>query len=368
MADGRSFSTPKRKLTIDKCSFRDEKERFRRHIEEHPFNHAVEITVPDYLLENVTQCFQSISPSQDSYCLIELPVHVFIEVEFIKTFLQSGQFIALSWETYIDAGNCAAVLPTGVLILSLDKDTYEQLGLTGKPSVFQKKHRFNVEVNLAAPNFVPGKKVYERVRWCLKDNLPLTFKFLMSWTNEGQVSTSKLHSFFSSFGCQMLYNTEDIKQVQNHQKAPKISFDKSKFTDNGTSTETDVCDCMSFFEWLGCVACGVDCSAALPDSYVSTLTCPEQSCSLKQLITCRWTGMITSNRILSILLTVRNLLKAADLPWVAVTVWGFTDCPVTWKQNEHGHFVSGENLYTFVVFPNDQYWLYTAMGDQDFGL
>lgn len=44
----------------------------------------------------------------------------------------------------------------------------------------------DVEVNLAAPNFVPGKKVYERVRWCLKDNLPLTFKFLMSWTNEGR--------------------------------------------------------------------------------------------------------------------------------------------------------------------------------------
>lgn len=64
----------------------------------------------------------------------------------------------------------------------------------------------------------------------------------------------------------------------------------------------------------------------------------------------------------------RNLLKTADLPWVAVTVWGFTDCPVTWKQNEHGHFVSGENLYTFVLFPNDQYWLYTAMGDQDVGL
>ena len=44
----------------------------------------------------------------------------------------------------------------------------------------------DVEINLAAPNFVPGKKVYERVRWCLKDNLQLTFKFLMSWTNEGR--------------------------------------------------------------------------------------------------------------------------------------------------------------------------------------
>jgi len=41
-------------------------------------------------------------------------------------------------------------------------------------------------VNLAAPYFVPGKKLYERVRWCLKDKLQLTFKFLMSWTNEGQ--------------------------------------------------------------------------------------------------------------------------------------------------------------------------------------
>lgn len=42
-----------------------------------------------------------------------------------------------------------------------------------------------VEVNLAAPYFVPGKKLYERVRWCLKDKLQLTFKFLMGWTNEG---------------------------------------------------------------------------------------------------------------------------------------------------------------------------------------
>ena len=26
----------------------------------------------------------------------------------------SGQFIALSWETLVDSGNCAAVLPTGM--------------------------------------------------------------------------------------------------------------------------------------------------------------------------------------------------------------------------------------------------------------
>ena len=42
-----------------------------------------------------------------------------------------------------------------------------------------------VEVDLASSYFVPGKKQYERVRWCLKDNQLLTFKFLMSWTCEG---------------------------------------------------------------------------------------------------------------------------------------------------------------------------------------
>lgn len=64
----------------------------------------------------------------------------------------------------------------------------------------------------------------------------------------------------------------------------------------------------------------------------------------------------------------RDLVKSNGIPWIAVTVWGFTDCPVTWKQNEHGHFFSGENFYTFVVFPNDKYWLYTAMGSHDIGL
>ena len=42
-----------------------------------------------------------------------------------------------------------------------------------------------VEVDLTAPYFVPGKKHYDRVRWCLKDKQQLTFKFLMSWKNEG---------------------------------------------------------------------------------------------------------------------------------------------------------------------------------------
>jgi len=53
---------------------------------------------------------------------------------------------------------------------------------------------------------------------------------------------------------------EDVQSVPAHQKAPVISFDQSEFTDDKVTTEEncDVCSCLSFFEWLGCVACGID--------------------------------------------------------------------------------------------------------------
>ena len=42
-----------------------------------------------------------------------------------------------------------------------------------------------IEVDLTATFFVPGKKFYERVKWCLKERMDLKFKFLMFWTNDG---------------------------------------------------------------------------------------------------------------------------------------------------------------------------------------
>ena len=61
----------------------------------------------------------------------------------------------------------------------------------------------------------------------------------------------------------------------------------------------------------------------------------------------------------------RNLVQSSNIAWVALTVWGFVDSPVAWKQNDHGHFLGGENLYTFVIFPGDEYWIYVATGSHD---
>ena len=50
-----------------------------------------------------------------------------------------GKFYALSHLSRIDHGNSFAVLPTGKMYLSLDKDTYEQMGLVGSSSTFPPK-------------------------------------------------------------------------------------------------------------------------------------------------------------------------------------------------------------------------------------
>lgn len=61
----------------------------------------------------------------------------------------------------------------------------------------------------------------------------------------------------------------------------------------------------------------------------------------------------------------RKLVKQGSIPWAAITVWGFADSPVTWGDNLHGFVQSGENDYTFVIFPDDTYWHFAALGSHD---
>ena len=91
-------------------------------------------------------------------------------------------------------------------MLSVDKDTYEQLGLVGKPSRFQKQHRFCkfsiavlgtscehtyytivlvVEVDLLADHFRPSKPNYDRVKWCLEERLGGDVHFVLCHSPTG---------------------------------------------------------------------------------------------------------------------------------------------------------------------------------------
>ncbi len=58
----------------------------------------------------------------------------------------------------------------------------------------------------------------------------------------------------------------------------------------------------------------------------------------------------------------------SSVKWATITVHGFVDSPISWQKREHGYRTcGGENLYTFVVFPEDggQYWYIMATGGND---
>ncbi len=58
-------------------------------------------------------------------------------------------------------------------------------------------------------------------------------------------------------------------------------------------------------------------------------------------------------------------LLSGKLPWAAVSVWGFEDAPLSWGKHEHGFLQGGENDYTFIMFPDESYWLFLAPGTHD---
>lgn len=52
----------------------------------------------------------------------------------------SGELTLLSIKNKIDVDNVIAITPTGHLILSLLRDTYQKLGIEGKPTFFERKN------------------------------------------------------------------------------------------------------------------------------------------------------------------------------------------------------------------------------------
>lgn len=98
--------------------------------------------------------------------------------------------------------------------MSVDKDLYEELGIQGTQSQYQ-KHRYGnmlhmlctchvtctcahvvVLVDLTAPSFTPGKPGYERVKRCLTHIPELQADFIFAWDDIGWI---KIKIFCSNF-------------------------------------------------------------------------------------------------------------------------------------------------------------------------
>jgi ribonuclease P/MRP protein subunit RPP40 len=361
-----NFKSPAQKLIVQTSNFNDESNaRFKSVVLEHYYNHSMSLIMPGSVTKSQLEEVASIITDQHYYTTYGVPLSKLIDVEFIEAFVKRGNMYMLSCGTHINTSDiCVALHPPGRLVLNVSKDIYTQLGLEGKPSKFNGKRsdsRYIVTIDLTNPSFRPDKKNYKRVEWCFTDRLNLNFRFLVSWVPfDPDVCPSSIGAYFTKCGFKSTHGScQKTSRRLKQLTVPHIE------PSQGPDSVDDGCSgVLEFFEWLGAVACG--CELDDPDGYISTYCCPQPNTVMSddgrvfQL-----SGFCTPDSLLRLLDKLRELIKTQRLPWISFTVHGFADTPVSWSSREHGYRDNGDNLYTFVLFPNDMYWLYQATGMAD---
>ncbi|XP_074753991.1 ribonuclease P protein subunit p40 isoform X4 [Athene noctua] len=307
---------PRHLLVCEKGHARHARSRHAAHVRDHAYNCRVSFLIPECgILPEVLK--STIADIGEYYVVRNLSIHELVAHEFIDAFVKKGSCYALTYNTKIDQDNTAALLPNGKLILSVDKDTYEELGLQGRPSQYS------------------GKKI-------------------MRYSAEG----STLMSYFSKNQIQALKPKITFSMLRDLQCPVLQSNELQGKPDESCSTE-------ELFEWLGAVLNQVSLDNK-SSSFISTYCCPQPNTIVEKAFLCTITGFIIPEKIIQLLEQLCSYFGEPKLAyWLTLTVHGFADSPVSWRESEHGFHKGGENLYNFVIFRNLDYWLQMAVGTND---
>ncbi|KAG0092059.1 hypothetical protein BGZ92_010970 [Podila epicladia] len=181
---------PRSNLFMSHYSFNSPKQLHTKCIQEHPFNHRIQVFLPaeaspsvDTLQSMLTEQLQQFT----HYYHAHVPLALFLTSPFMQ-YIRNG-LVALSVQGGIDTHDVVCIDGKGKMILSLTKDSYEQLGLTGVPSQFQKnRQRYVVELDLQAPSMIPGKAGFERIKWCFENTLVTVFPMVLASVDPAGVS------------------------------------------------------------------------------------------------------------------------------------------------------------------------------------
>jgi ribonuclease P/MRP protein subunit RPP40 len=314
------------------------------------------------------------------YYQLEMPLRDILHKSILGTLIRDApegrDFVLVCRGGRQDRRNTCCVSPDGVLRMTLDRETYQQLGLMGRKSRFRDKRDelFHVTVNLRAPGFHQDKKMYERVSWALNERVgeectdmivgfyskqgSLEIEFPPSATNVKLIRTRK-PILSSSSPC--------VEKCRPAICAPELAQLMDLCTSGKADDDAQLLSELS--EWVGLVSCRMY-DSLVPPSSSSSSSVPESTDDMSGYVSSLdplsvWQtaaatvdaeavhgGLISANQIWNELRAAAVRVAASKASLVLVTVHGFVDAPQSWNNKEHGIWMgAGENDYSVLLLP-----------------
>lgn len=204
-------------------------------------------------------------------------------------------------------------------------------------------------IDLTAKSFVPGHGLYERVVSCLKERLD-PVEMLAFWVQEGNTQDITFPDNIES----KLFSPAATSEVWENIRTPIFEAD----------TKIDDELLHELHNWAGALYNGVLSYLTERGTSFTTTFSPELPTKETAGISYTWKGMITPSYVEKQIEFLQDKVDSGEFPWALITVWGYEDTPVSWKECQRSFSVSGENDITMIILPG-RYIMYLTVGPQD---
>ncbi|CAJ0884032.1 1481_t:CDS:2 [Entrophospora sp. SA101] len=255
---------------------------------EHPFNHKIEIFIPDFndfndKSKEIKELFLGKLKEEKEewfyYKVDDLKLSYFLEKNFIDNYLKKGSLVALSvCEEGIDITNVVAIDGT---------DKYEELGLPGKKTKFKNIQKF-------------GKKGYERIKWCFNNTLNDNFTFIIFFID----SEIEFPDYSNHNKIYLNKKFKKLKNIMNPDFNNIIKEINNEKNNSNSKNEILNENLMEFYDWIGMSTIessriNLDDNKTI-DPYISINKPPEPHEIIDEMLMFNWSGFIPPKMILNL--------------------------------------------------------------------
>uniref|UniRef100_A0A182T4W0 Uncharacterized protein n=1 Tax=Anopheles maculatus TaxID=74869 RepID=A0A182T4W0_9DIPT len=286
----------------------------------------VSVVIPANERQFIQELETDLTAASDTLFGVRLfPVMEMLKREFVEAFVKRGTLYAISSSGNMETADCAAITPSGELIMSVHRETLEKLEGNFSTSVRSPNgDKCVIKIDLTSAN---AKKQIKHTT--------LAFDLTLRWippSNEysngdtsGKVCASSIAKYLRD-NCQLQVENVSAgcrKIVRSDEPIPTVNKNSLFTEDSGQS----LCTNEELLEYIGMLA--LDCKTS-SDEYVSSYKLDEVERKHETVSIFHGYGMITTTEIEQCITSIMELLSECDtIPWVGLHVQGYSNLPLS---------------------------------------